>query len=257
MSRCCAIVLPRQVRRARVLPVFAATDSVRGRGRHEHQIRITSFHNDKTGCPVFSIIQAAGWPIWPLLIASVLALALIIERFVALQRKKIIPPKVYDEALAVAHQRRATPEVVNTLEQGSPLGRLLAAALRHVVLHPNTSRDAAKEVVEEAGQNVAHRLERYLNALGTIASVAPLMGLFGTVVGMIEIFGSQTAAGTNPQALAHGISVALYNTALGLVVAIPTLIFWRYFRGVVDNYVVELEHLSTTYLDAILPPRRG
>lgn len=87
---------------------------------------------------MFSIIQAAGWPIWPLLIASVLALALIIERFVALQRKKIIPPKVYDEALAVAHQRRATPEVVNTLEQGSPLGRLLAAALRHVVLHPNT-----------------------------------------------------------------------------------------------------------------------
>ena len=206
---------------------------------------------------MFSIIQAAGWPIWPLLIASVLALALIIERFVALQRTKIIPPKVYDEALSVAHQRRATPEVVNTLEQGSPLGRVLATALRHVVLHPNTTRDAAKEVVEEAGQNVAHRLERYLNALGTIASVAPLMGLFGTVVGMIEIFGSQTAAGTNPQALAHGISVALYNTALGLVVAIPTLIFWRYFRGVVDNYVVELEHLSTTYLDAILPPRRG
>lgn len=190
---------------------------------------------------MFSIIQAAGWPIWPLLIASVLALALIIERFVALQHKKIIPPKVYDEALAVAHQRRATPEVVNTLEQGSPLGRLLAAALRHVVLHPNTTRDAAKEVVEEAGQNVAHRLERYLNALGTIASVAPLMGLFGTVVGMIEIFGSQTPGGGNPAQLAHGISIALYNTAFGLMIAIPSLMFYRYFRGKIEEYVLELE----------------
>ena len=108
---------------------------------------------------------------------------------------------------------------------------------------------------------MAHRLERYLSALATIASAAPLLGLLGTVIGMIEIFGSQSpaggATGSSPAQLAHGISVALYNTALGLVVAIPTLIFWRYFRGVVDNYVVELEHLSTTYLDAILPPRRG
>lgn len=207
---------------------------------------------------MFAIIQAAGWPIWPLLLASVIALALIVERFVSLQRKKILPPRLYEEALQVAHQRRATPEVVNTLEQNSPLGRVLAAGLRHVVLQPHTTRDAAKEVVEEAGRRVAHHLERYLNALGTIAAVAPLLGLLGTVIGMIEIFGSQSAGGsTNPQQLAHGISIALYNTAFGLIVAIPALIAWRHFRRTVDDYVAELEHRATTYLDAILPVRHG
>jgi len=209
------------------------------------------------GFQVFSIIQAAGWPIWPLLLASVLALALIVERFLSLKRSKVLPPKLYDEALAVAQQRRATPEAVNTLEQSSPLGRVLAAALRHVVLQPQTSRDAAKEVVEEAGRAVAHELERYLNALGTIASVAPLMGLLGTVIGMIEIFGSQGGTGANPEQLAHGISVALYNTALGLIVAIPALIFWRFFRRRVDDYVAELEFRATAFLDAILPQRRA
>ncbi len=209
------------------------------------------------GFHVFSIIQAAGWPIWPLLLASVLALALIVERFLSLQRSKVLPPRLYDEALAVAQQRRATPEAVNALEQGSPLGRVLAAGLRHVALQPHTTRDAAKEVVEEAGRAVALELERYLNALGTIASVAPLMGLLGTVIGMIEIFGSQGGTGTNPEQLAHGISVALYNTALGLIVAIPALIFWRFFRRRVDDYVAELEFRAASFLDAILPPRRG
>lgn len=206
---------------------------------------------------MFSIIQAAGWPIWPLLLASVIALALIVERFLTLKRSKVLPDKLYDEALSVAHQRRATPEVVNTLEQNSPLGRILAAGLRHVVLQPGTSREAAKDVVQEAGRVVAHDLERYLNALGTIASVAPLMGLLGTVIGMIEIFGSQNGTGTNPEQLAHGISIALYNTAFGLIVAIPALIFWRFFRRKVDDYVAELEHRATAFLDAILPQRRG
>ncbi|MEK7320409.1 MAG: MotA/TolQ/ExbB proton channel family protein, partial [Pseudomonadota bacterium] len=109
---------------------------------------------------MFSIIQAAGWPIWPLLLASVIALALIVERFISLKRSKILPPKLYEEALSAAQQRRATPEVVNNLEQNSPLGRVLAAGLRHVVLQPQTSRDAAKDVVEEAGRVVAHELER-------------------------------------------------------------------------------------------------
>ncbi|MFS8976453.1 MotA/TolQ/ExbB proton channel family protein [Cupriavidus necator] len=205
---------------------------------------------------MFSIIQAAGWPIWPLLLASVIALALVVERFLTLKRSKVLPAKLYEEALAAAQQRRATPEVVNTLEQNSPLGRVLAAGLRHVVLQPHTSRDAAKDVVEEAGRAVAHELERYLNALGTIASVAPLMGLLGTVIGMIEIFGSQGGTGASPEQLAHGISVALYNTAFGLIVAIPALIFWRYFRRRVDDYVAELESRATSFLDAILPQRR-
>ncbi len=209
------------------------------------------------GVQLFSIIQAAGWPIWPLLLASVIALALIVERFLTLKRSKVLPTRLYEEALAAAQQRRATPEVVNTLEQNSPLGRVLAAGLRHVVLQPHTSRDAAKDVVEEAGRAVAHELERYLNALGTIASVAPLMGLLGTVIGMIEIFGSQGGTGASPEQLAHGISVALYNTAFGLIVAIPALIFWRYFRRRVDDYVAELESRATSFLDAILPQRRA
>lgn len=207
---------------------------------------------------MFAIIQAAGWPIWPLLLASVIALTLIVERSVALQRKKIVPSALYDEALQVAHQRRATPDVLNTLERHSPLGNVLAAGLRHVILHPHTTREAAREPVEQAGRRVAHQLERYLNTLGTIAAVAPLLGLLGTVIGMIEIFGSQSAGGTtNPQQLAHGISIALYNTAFGLIVAIPALIAWRHFRRTVDDLVAELEHLANTYLDAILPVRHG
>ena len=202
---------------------------------------------------MLAILQAAGWPIWLLLIASIIALALIIERLIYLRREKILPRQLLDEVIQVYRSGKVTPDIIDKLQTNSPLGAVLAAALRNV----DAPRDVMKESIEEAGRGVAHVLERFLTTLGTIASLAPLMGLFGTVVGMIEIFGSQTAAGTNPQALAHGISVALYNTALGLVVAIPTLIFWRYFRGVVDNYVVELEHLSTTYLDAILPPRRG
>ena len=206
---------------------------------------------------MFSIIEAAGWPIWPLLLASVIALALIVERSLSLKRSKVLPAKLYDQALTVARQRRATPDVVASLERDSPLGRVLAAGLRHVIAQPDTSRDAAKDAVEEAGRAVAHELERYLNALGTIASVAPLMGLLGTVIGMIEIFGSQGGTGANPEQLAHGISVALYNTAFGLMVAIPALIFWRYFRRRVDDYVAELESRAATFLDAILPQRRA
>lgn len=197
---------------------------------------------------MFSIIQAAGWPIWPLLLASIIALALIVERFLTLKRSKVLPARLYEEALSAAQQRKATPEVVNNLEKNSPLGRVLAAGLRHVMLQPHTSRDAAKDVVEEAGRAVAHELERYLNALGTIASVAPLMGLLGTVIGMIEIFGSQGGTGANPEQLAHGISVALYNTAFGLIVAIPSLIFWRYFRARVDGYLLTMELASERFV---------
>ena len=197
---------------------------------------------------MFSIIQAAGWPIWPLIACSVLALALIIERFISLKTDKIAPPKLLEEVLSVSRITVPAPDVVVHLSQNSALGEVLASGLRALNSNPRCSEDDLRAAMEGTGRLVAHRLERYLSALATIASAAPLMGLFGTVVGMIEIFGSQTsvggAAGGNPAQLAHGISVALYNTAFGLIVAIPSLIFWRYFRARVDAYVLTLELAS-------------
>ncbi len=193
---------------------------------------------------MFSIIQAAGWPIWPLIACSVLALALVIERFVSLKTSKIAPPKLLDEVMTVTRSNVPGPEVVSQLEKNSALGEVLASGLRTLNASPRCSEEELRSSMESTGRLVAHRLERYLNALATIASAAPLLGLFGTVVGMIEIFGSQPAGGAtggNPAQLAHGISVALYNTAFGLIVAIPSLIFWRYFRGRVDEYLLTLE----------------
>lgn len=197
---------------------------------------------------MFSIIQAAGWPIWPLIACSVLAMALVIERFISLKTSKIIPPKLLDDVLNVTRNAVPGPEVVSQLEQNSALGEVLASGLRAMNTNPRCSEDELRSSMEGAGRMVAHRLERYLSALATIASAAPLMGLFGTVVGMIEIFGAQTSAGGagggNPAQLAHGISIALYNTAFGLMVAIPSLIFWRYFRARVDEYLLTLELAS-------------
>ena len=193
---------------------------------------------------MFSIIQAAGWPIWPLIACSVLALALVIERFISLKTAKIAPPKLLDEVLAVTRHQVPSPEVVSKLERNSALGEVLASGLHALHTNPRCSEEELRASMESAGRLAAHRLERYLSALATIASAAPLMGLFGTVVGMIEIFGSQTpsgATGGNPAQLAHGISVALYNTAFGLIVAIPSLVFWRYFRARVDAYLLTLE----------------
>jgi biopolymer transport protein ExbB len=194
---------------------------------------------------LFSIIQAAGWPIWPLIACSVLALALIIERFFSLRVSRVAPPRLLDEALSVSRTGLPTSEVVLQLERNSALGEVLASGFRALHADPRCSDEDVRASMESTGRIVAQDLERYLNALATIASAAPLMGLFGTVVGMIEIFGSQTptggATGGNPAQLAHGISVALYNTAFGLIVAIPSLIFWRYFRARVDTYLLTLE----------------
>jgi biopolymer transport protein ExbB len=196
---------------------------------------------------VFSIIQAAGWPIWFLIAASVAAVALIVERAISLQRRRVLPAQLLEQVLALHRNRQTTPEVVQKLEANSPLGRVFATGLRH----ERSSRDLMKEAMEEAGRAVGHELERYLSALGTIATVAPLLGLFGTVIGMIEIFGAQTPAGTNPQQLAHGISVALYNTAFGLVVAIPALIAYRHYRARVDAYLIEMEQQALRLVDTL------
>ncbi len=194
---------------------------------------------------MWSLIQAAGWPIWPLLAASVIALALIFERLYSLRQSVVAPPGLVDQVLAEYRQTGATHELLLKTAQRAPLGRLLAAGLANV----KSPRPVMKEAIEEVGRVVIHELERFLTTLGTIAAMAPLMGLFGTVVGMIEIFGSQTAAGTNPIQLAHGISIALYNTAFGLVVAIPAMIFYRHFRAKVDALVVEMEQQATKLVD--------
>ena len=196
---------------------------------------------------MFAILQSAGWPIYFLLIASIVALALIIERSLSLRAKNILPKTLLDEVIRVYHNGKVSKDVVEKLEQNSPLGRVLAAGLRNV----NAPRDVMKEAIEEAGRAAAHDLGRFLTTLGTISSLATLMGLFGTVVGMIEIFGAQNATGANPVQLAHGISVALYNTAFGILIAMPTIFFYRHFSSLVDGFIVEMEQQAVKFVDIV------
>ena len=208
---------------------------------------------------MYSIIQAAGWPIWPLIACSVLGLAIVFERFYSLHTPKITPPRLLDEVIGVTRNSVPSNEVLQQLERNSALGEVLASGLKALAANPRCSEDDIRNAMEARGRLVAHRMERYLGALGTIASAAPLMGLFGTVIGMIEIFGSQTTAatgGSNPAQLAHGISIALYNTAFGLLVAIPSLIFWRYFRGRIDAYILTLELSAATLAHHIATLRK-
>jgi biopolymer transport protein ExbB len=194
---------------------------------------------------VWSIIQAAGWPIWPLIFASVIALALIFERLWSLRQSVVAPAGLVDRVLAEYRVAGLTPELLGRTAAQGPLGRLLAAGLANI----RSPRPVIKESIEEVGRVVTHELDRFLTTLGTIAAMAPLLGLFGTVIGMIEIFGSQTAAGSNPIQLAHGISIALYNTAFGLIVAIPSMIFYRHFRSKVDGLIVEMEQQAIRLVD--------
>jgi biopolymer transport protein ExbB len=194
---------------------------------------------------VWSIIQAAGWPIWPLIVASIVALALIFERIWSLRQGVVAPAGMVDQVLAEFRQTGATQELLKKTAARGPLGRILAAGLANV----KAPRPVMKEAIEEVGRVVTHDLERFLTSLGTIAAAAPLLGLLGTVIGMIEIFGSQGASGSNPIQLARGISIALYNTALGLIVAIPSLMFYRYFRAKVDGLIVEMEQQAIKLVD--------
>ncbi len=194
---------------------------------------------------MLSLIEAAGWPIWPLLIASVIALALIIERLWSLRQSVVAPEGMVDKVLAEFRERGATPELLARTAHRGPLGRILAAGLANV----RSPRPVMKEAIEEVGRVVTHDLERFLPTLGTIAAIGPLLGLLGTVIGMIEIFGSQGTSGSNPIVLAHGISIAHYNTAMGLIVAIPSMIFYRYFRGKVDELVVQMEQQAIKLVD--------
>ena len=194
---------------------------------------------------MLSIIQAAGWPIWPLILCSVVGLALVIERLISLRARHVAPDTLLDEVMAVSRNHLPSLDVVNKLSDNSVLGQVLAAGLQAVIVDSRITEAALRQTFEAAGRAAAHQLERYLNTLGTIATAAPLLGLLGTVVGMIEIFGSQAPTGAaNPAALSHGISVALYNTAFGLIIAIPALMFYRYFRGRVDAHLLNLEQAA-------------
>lgn len=201
---------------------------------------------------MLALIEAAGWPIWPLILASIVSLAVIFERIYTLRARQIIPPNLLEQTLDTVRRNGVNNDLLRALTEGSPMGRVLAIGLRNL----NSSREVMKESLEEAGRAVAHDLERYLTTLGTIASVSPLLGLLGTVIGMVEIFGSQTPTGGNPAVLAHGISVALYNTAFGLIVAIPSMIFYRFFRGKVDALLVDMEQQALRLVDVVHGERK-
>ena len=201
---------------------------------------------------MFAIVEAAGWPIWLLIVASVIAVTLIVERLIFLRNKNVAPAELLHETILELKQHGVSETMLSGLEEGSPLGRVFAAGLRNIKSSPEVMKDS----IEEAGRTVAHDLEHFLTTLGTIASISPLLGLFGTVVGMIEIFGAQTAIGNTPAILAHGISVALYNTAFGLIVAVPSMIFYRHFRAKVDSLTIEMEQQSIKLVEIMHGTRK-
>ncbi len=181
-----------------------------------------------------------------------IALALIIERLYNLRERLVAPRALLDEVIGLSRATLPSADVIDKLAGNSVLGGVLAAGLRAVLAEPRIAEPVLRQAFENAGRTAVHKLERYLNTLGTIAAVAPLLGLFGTVVGMIEIFGSQapgSGMGANPQQLAHGISIALYNTGFGIFIAIPSLIFWRHFRALVDGFVVEMEQQAVRLVE--------
>lgn len=204
---------------------------------------------------MLSIIEAAGWPIWFIIVTSVVALAIIGERLWSLRTSQVVPKDVLPATVREYQAKGVSQDLLNRLQSGPLIGRVFAAAL----VNERSSREVIKDAVEDAGRAVALELERFLNTLGTIATISTLLGLFGTIVGMIEIFGSQnpTSGAGNPAQLAHGISVALYNTAFGLIVAIPALIFWRYFRARVDEYLLTLELASERFARHLINLRRA
>jgi len=196
---------------------------------------------------LFELIQAAGWPIWPLVLASVIALAIIGERAWSLRSGLVTPKELLGQVIQEYRQNGANQQMLARLANGAPLAQVFAAGLKNVKSTPQVM----KEAIDETGRAVAHELERFLTTLGTIATISPLLGLLGTVIGMIEIFGSQTPSGGNPIVLAHGISIALYNTAMGLIVAIPSMIFHRHYRHKVDSLIVEMESQAVKLVEIL------
>ncbi len=197
---------------------------------------------------MLELIKAGGFLIWPILLCSILALAIVVERFIALKRGTVTPPKLVQQVETLANRTDLTNDVVQEVQRRSPLGRILAAGL----VNRSQPRIVVKEALEEAGRHVVHDLERHLNTLGTIAAVTPLLGLLGTVIGMIKVFSAITAFGVgDPTVLAGGISEALITTAAGLSVGIPSLMFHRYFRGRINELTIDMEQQALRFLDVI------
>ena len=199
---------------------------------------------------MLELVKAGGWLMLPILLCSVAAMAIVVERFWTLQRERVAPENLVGGVWQWVRDGKLDEDNIRTLRQSSPLGRILAAAL----MKRHRSREVMKESIEDVGRHVVHELERYLNTLGTIASVTPLLGLLGTVVGMIKVFAVITTQGVgDPAVLAKGISEALITTAAGLSVAIPSLMFYRYFRGRVDELVVTMEQEALKLVEAAQP----
>ncbi len=203
---------------------------------------------------MLELVKAGGWLMVPILLCSVIAMAIIAERFWTLQRKRITPTNLVVQVWQWAKSGHIEEERIRALRKSSPLGRILAAGL----VNRNSSREHMKESIEDVGRHVVHDLDRYLNTLGTIAAITPLLGLLGTVIGMIKVFAVITTQGVgDPGVLAGGISEALITTAAGLTVAIPTLMFHRYFRGHVDELVVTMEQEALKMVEAIHGPEES
>ena len=197
---------------------------------------------------MLELVKAGGWPMIPLLLLGVLALAIVVERFWSLRRKEILPPGLGEEVRAWAARGQLEPAHIESLRRNSPLGELLAAALDV----RNRPRDQIRERIEDTGRHVVHRMEKFLNALGSIASAGPLLGLLGTVVGMIQMFlGVMDHGVGDVNQLAGGIGKALVCTATGMIIAVPALIFHRFFRSRIAGYVIEMEQEATALLDAL------
>ena len=196
---------------------------------------------------MWEIIQAAGWPIWPLILTSIIGVAIILERFWSLRKSQIIPDGLIVEIKTMIKQNNLDDNKVNILKNSSPLGDLLAVA----IAKRKDSVEVIKSALDERAGIIVHNLERYLGVLVTIATVAPLLGLFGTIIGMVELFSSFTSSGHDVAVFARGISIALYNTAGGIVVAVPAMIAYRFFRSKIDNYLNEMEHYAIQIVEIL------
>ena len=196
---------------------------------------------------MWEIIQAAGWPIWPLILTSIIGVAIILERFWSLRNSQIIPEGLMIEIKTMIKQNNLDNSKVNILKNSSPLGDILAVA----IAKRKDSVEEIKSALDERAGFIVHNLERYLGVLVTIATVAPLLGLFGTIIGMVELFSSFTSSGHDVAVFARGISIALYNTAGGIVVAVPAMIAYRFFRSKIDNYLNEMEHYAIQIVEIL------
>ena len=196
---------------------------------------------------MWEIILAAGWPIWPLIFASIIALAIIGERFWSLRHGIVAPSDLLPEVQKLLNQGAIKKDVIAKIKEHSLLGEIFASAL----INSNTSAAHIKEAIEESGRGVNYKLEKYLSTLGTIAAVAPLLGLLGTVIGMVDLFSSFTNSGHDVAVFARGISVALYNTAAGIVVAVPAMIFYRFFRSKVDDLIFDMEQQALKLIESM------